>query len=191
MAVLLDMFASIFASHVCAGLCPVKPNDCRSTSWYKIIQTTLVGCCSHKELSSKQQFVAARALPTCITMECLKVGRLNSLDSGSGRCCSSPGRESGRLGPDWGAVHHSSPFPSVWWVKVIKIQHKLNDTSPARRSEVHLQLKSQNTPFPDFGPIPQLQMLGPPFSWINPFCFPQGLLKKHRKLKWIILNSLT
>lgn len=159
----------------------VKPSDYQSISWYKIIHTTLLSCLSHKELSSKQQLIAARALPTCVTMECLKVGRLNSLDSGSGWCCSSPGRESGRSGPDWGAVHHSSPFPSVWRVKVMRMQHELYDTCPAGRPEANLQLKSQNTSFPGFGPIPQLQTLGPPFSWINPICFPPGLLKTYRK----------
>lgn len=45
------------------------------------------------------------------------VVRLDSWDSGSARCCSSPGRESGRPGPDWGVGHHSSPFASVRWAK--------------------------------------------------------------------------
>lgn len=51
-------------------------------------------------LSSRQQLVAASAPPVCITTERLRVVRWDRLDSGSGRCCSSPGTESGRPGPD-------------------------------------------------------------------------------------------
>lgn len=155
----------------------VKLNDFQSISWYENNPHRFA------ELLKPQrafELVAARAVPTCVTMECLRVARLNSLDSGSGRCCSSPGRERGRPGPDWGAAHHSSPFPSVWCVKVMRRQQRLYDTSPARWPDVHLQLKSQSTPFPGYGPIPQRQTLAPPFSWINPICFPPGLLKTYR-----------
>lgn len=98
------------------SMCGKQPNHYQSFSIYEIVfacSANLLSCLSHKVLSSKQQLVAACAA-VCITMECLRVGRLDRLDSGSGWCCSSPGKERGRPGPDWGMVHHSSPFPSVW-----------------------------------------------------------------------------
>lgn len=180
------MFASICGSPFVL----VRVQNLSQTKWllehfwvWNYSLCTLLHCLSTKELPNKRQLVAARPLSACIRMECLQVGRLDSLDSGSGRCCSSPGRESGRSGPGWGAGRHSSPSPSGRGVKVRRMQHKLYDTAPARRAEVNSQLKSQNTPSPGFGPTPQPPRPGPPFSWINPICFPPGLLKTYRKNK--------
>lgn len=85
------------------SMCGKQPNRYQSFSTYKIVfacSATLLSCLSHKVLSSKQQLVAVCVPPVCIMMECLRVGRLDRLDSGSGRCCSSPGTKSGRPGPD-------------------------------------------------------------------------------------------
>lgn len=126
-----------------ASTCGTQPNCYKSVSQYKIVFAfrNLTELLLPQSAFKQTAACCHTCTPTCVTMECLQVARLDRLDSGSGRCCNSPGRARGRPEPDRGVERHSSPFPSEmsqtqkhsfksWSMNKCNMTH---GTSPTRR----------------------------------------------------------